>query len=136
MSWPCWLVQAQTANAAGLLGTCILAWGAIRIVPAATRAYRVTEALANLAELRRQRAAPKATPLSAALAAQFDTQEQNLETVLTSSLNALTAVRDRWTRWHTVLMLVGVLLSAASDLLPLIAPPPAPACTAAPAQAG
>ena len=124
MSWWCWLVQAQTANAAGLLGTCILAWGAIRIVPAATRAYRVTEALANLAELRRQRIAPKGAPLAPALAAQFDQQEQNLETVLTGSLNALTAVRDRWTRWHTVLMLVGVLFSAASDFLPLIPPPP------------
>ena len=125
MNFLCWWTQAAPANAAGLLGTIILAWGAIRVIPSATRAYRVTETLGALEQLRKQRSAPAAQPLDPELAAKFDAQESDLEALLTSSLTALTAVRDRWTGYHTVLVAVGVVLSAASDLLPLLALMPA-----------
>jgi len=117
----CALTQPAAANAAGLLGTTLLAWGALRVIPAATRAYRVTETLAGLAELRKP-AAQKQPPANPALAAKLAEQEKNLEDLLTASLTALTAERDRWPSRYTALVVLGVLLSAASDLLPLLAP--------------
>jgi hypothetical protein len=121
----CALTQPAAANAAGLLGTILLAWGAVRVIPAATRAYRVTETLARLNELRKP-AAQTQPAANLALAAKLAEQEKNLEDLLTGSLAKLTAERDRWPKRYTALVMVGVLLSAASDLLPLLAPLCAP----------
>lgn len=116
----CLLTQPMAANATGLIGTIILAWGALRIIPAATRAYRVTRTLADLSELRRRKADPELGRVDSALQAKLEKQEKDLEDLLTSSQHTLTASRDRWTGRHTALIVLGVLLSAASDLLPLL----------------
>lgn len=116
----CAFAQPLAANGAGLAGTVLLAWGAIRVIPSAARAYRVAQTRAELEELRRQMNDPQAPPIGEALAHKLQQQEQALEKMLNEASQALADRRERWTTRHTLAVVLGVVLAAASDLLPLL----------------
>ena len=120
-------------NAAGLLGTAALAIGSLAAIPIAQRLYRVSRALTVLNEQRRQEAAaPPAAQdpdlkdvdpakLQQALA-RLQQHSEALREVLDESQAQLALKKDRWTGWNTAVLAAGLVLTLASDALPLWLP--------------
>ncbi|MDE2146044.1 MAG: hypothetical protein KGJ24_05080 [Burkholderiales bacterium] len=124
---------AAWGNAAGLLGTAALAIGSVAAIPVARRLYRVSRALTVLNEQRRQEAAamPAAqdpdlkdvdpAKLQRALA-RLQQHSEALREALDESQAQLALKKDRWTGWNTAVLAAGLVLTLASDALPLWLP--------------
>ncbi len=132
-------------NVVGLVGTGLLAYGAVRAIPVATRLYRITLDIAALAAHQDSGAdSPAAAEgtaavgtthpptFSPALRAKLREQRRAYEQLLESWRQHLAGLRDRWTWRETAATLLGLVLTLASDALPLWA---AWACPAAPSSA-
>lgn len=128
----CALTVPAAGNWAGLIGAGLLAYGALRALPVAARMYRVTSDLTALVEARR-RASEGA--VGDDLARRVAEQDQAWEKMLADAAATLGAQRDRWSGWDTAATVAGLVLTLASDGLPLAAAwcPSAPTAVTVPA---
>lgn len=121
----CALTTPVAGNVFGLLGTCVLAYAAIRALPSAKALYEVSAALVKLSEqLTAQFAASKAQPPPQnldALLARMEEQDKAYLSLLNSKEAAISANRSRWTHFDTATTIVGLLLTIASNAMPLAA---------------
>ena len=119
IAW-CDLTEAAAGNAAGLAGTVLLAYGALRAITPAKMAYRVTLAQAKVDANRQRRAdAAAGNPAAIRLAQSLDKLDAQYEQALADARKTLDERQGRWTRWDTVLTVSGLVLTLASDALPL-----------------
>ncbi|MDE2082171.1 MAG: hypothetical protein KGI90_12520 [Burkholderiales bacterium] len=120
-------------NAAGLLGTATLAIGSLAAIPIAQRLYRVSRALLVLNEQRRTPADARSAAQDADLQgvdperlrqalARLQQHSDALREVLDESQAHLALKKDRWTGRNTAVFVVGLVLTLASDALPLWLP--------------